>query len=257
MKKINAFSLLELTLSLSIMGLMLTSLTILHTLISKMNKKDINETKYHHIRIAMQNYLLKNGKLPYASKNEDGNSSITLYQGYVPYKTLGISKTYLYDANNRAFLYVVNPLLTDTNIPIQTPLSYYPKEKEKSFLRLYKQHENILYHDYYSQENQLEIFDEKNISVIEENDYFFVLTQQPKNFKTQKELDQWVARNIDNKDEQYKVQNIIAWLIITNNHKKNDKMKFYINKQTSIFFQTRFDMAAQIGFYCSAEPLIY
>lgn len=265
MKKLKAFSLLETILSIAIIGLISSSFSLLFLSITRYKKIKLNEQKYHYIRISVQNYVLQHGKLPMASENTLGISSSS-YHGFVPYKTLGIAKSYMLDANNKPFRYVINPIFADTNIPIHVPLNYKPDINEKSFMRLYKYDNNVLIYDYYMKFNQIEIFDKEN-SIISKNDFFYVLPPISAPFPTAAHFYQWIKQNYQK--EENKVSNVVAWILISfgkntssNEHKinKTSTSKFYITSANStfadtLFFQSRFDLLAQIGFYSTPEPI--
>lgn len=268
MKTTPALTLLETMLSLAILSLTSSCLLTLYFFLSHNQKHKINEQKFHKIRVAMQSYLLQHGKLPTASKSKDGISAPMLISGYVPYKTLGIPKAYMYDANNKEFKYVVNKLFINTNIPLHVPLTYKPQNNEQSFLRLYTYQNGKLYYDN-TAGNTLTIFDKNKISVISNEDYFFVLAPLKAPFNNINSFETWVKQTIQNEKQEYKVTNVVAWLIISfgkNNQSEEQKQNrlsedtFYISSKNTgfydwIFYQSRFDLAAQIGFYCTPEPI--
>lgn len=263
MKKTNAFSLLEAILSIAIIGLIASSFSLVYITISLHNKKKINEYRFHEIRIAIQSYLIRNGKLPCAASKNNGESTQNTYIGYVPYKTLGIAKKHTLDSNNKPFKYIVNKNFTETNIPLYAPLSIPPQSNEKSFLRLYNYVDGRLFYDH--KENHIVLKDKNNQSILDENDFFYVRPPM-RNIKTPQELKIWLTTNSEL--EEYKVYNQISWLLISEGSTESEESKinrdqtyfFYTSSKDGsftdqVFFQTRFDLAAQIGFYCTAEPI--
>lgn len=263
MKKTKAFSLLEAILSLTIIGLIASGFSVIYVTISLRNSKKANEYKFHEIRIAMQSYLIRNGKLPCAASKNNGESTQNTYIGYIPYKTLGITEKHALDSNNKPFKYIVNKNFTETDMPLHIPLSIAPKSNEKSFLRLYNYVDGKLFYDF--KENHIILKDKNNGSVIDDTDFFYVLPPMKK-ITTRQALKNWLTQNVQL--EEYKVYNQISWLLISEGSTDSEESKsnrdqtwiFYISSKDKhftdqVFFQTRFDIAAQIGFYCTAEPI--
>ena len=267
MPKFKAFSLLETAITLAILGLLTSIIFPIYKIISHYKEKITNEEKYNYIRTSMQSYLLRHGKLPFAA-DQEGISKPNMLIGFIPYKTLGIKKSYMFDAKNNFFTYAVNKNFTNTNIPIITSLKTPPLANTKTFCRLYKFHNNeiILYDDI---EENLSLFEEEK-NIILQDDYFYIMLPQKK-FKSIHEMNQWLKDSLEKKEEKYKNKNAIAWILIS--HGKNKTSCSQMNKIQSpkfcllpnkneqqnfsdqVFYQTRFDMAAQVGTPCTSEPI--
>lgn len=259
MKKIKAFSLLEITINLGIIGITLTGIITLWFALSKYQKEKINNQKYEYIRISMQNFLIQHGRLPNASKDTSGLEDCFNTNGNLPYKTLGISKKYMFDANGNAFRYIVNDHFTNTNIPLVTPLSCPPKNADTSFLRIYTYNDNkINLYDLIAHTNEKIKLIKNGTSVISEKDFFYILPPIKK-FIDLNEMYKWIESS-KVQDPKYKTSNTIAWILISFNKNNPDKQNqtntkiFYENGDT-IFYQSRFDMAAQTGFNATPEPI--
>lgn len=273
-KKIKAFSLLEAAMAIAIFGLAISIVIPIMQTITIAKKHRINEEKFYQIKIAMEIYLLKHGYLP-LPENENGKS-IETYKGNVPYIELGLSKKAIYDANNKLFTYAVNKNLTKkeekTHIPITHPLSTVLPNNCVTFCRIYKQNGKgeVEKYDDIDFDKNLKIFD-KNGNVLLENDHIYIMYPL-KRFANTLEYRAWKARSLKEKNLSQKNYNLIAWILISHGKKtKNDSIdkfnnlnqeyNFYIEGtdgkifNDQLFYQTRFDMAAQIGFPCTLEPV--
>lgn len=240
MKKYKAFSLLEISLTLIIIGITLTGILSIYKIILITQKNYINQKKYNYIQIAIQNYTLQHGHLPYAAQKNNGISTINCKKGYLPYKTLGINKKYSFNEDKQPFQYVVHSYLSKTNIPIIMPLTYPPKEGETSFNRVYHvQNEEIIFYDLISQiPDEILIYDDNNQSVLSKDDFFYILPPLKK-FENLNQLYEW--QSINHQQEKFKCKNTIAWALFSN--------------EQYVYYQTRFDLSAQIGFPASPEPI--
>jgi type II secretory pathway pseudopilin PulG len=271
-KQISAFSLLEVTLALAVIGLAMGTVTPIIKTFSIAKKSRINEEKFHYIRIAMQGYLLRHGHLPHAGDKE-GNEISGQKRGFVPYKSLGIRKQYAYDSNSNFFTYAVNLNLTAQPnkkfIPITIPLTTPPKPGMISFLRLYKFNTDgsIDMYDDIDETKNIIVIENKN-EVISDKDCIYIMKPLPK-FHLPQMIGQWlIASNMI--DPKYKCSNLIAWVLISHGKQRADDsvakksnatsdIHFYVNSSNGlndqVFYQTRFDMTAQCGFYCTNEPI--
>lgn len=277
-----AYSLLEVAISIGIAGIAISMVTPIWHTISVAKKIRINEQKYHYIRNAMQAYVIRYGHLPHAAENLNGVANMQHVKGYLPYKTLGISKQYALDSNNKPFTYAINKHLgkhaTKEHIPLMRNISTNTQRNQISFCRLFK----------YKDSGALAIIDEicvldnlivleKGISIVDEQDHFFVM--KPMSFfHTIEKWKEWQATSITQKTERMKNCNAIAWVLIAHGSNKKNKplsncaqmnktetQKFCILPadddngffNDTVFYQTRFDLAAQAGFPCTAEPMLY
>lgn len=284
-KKIAAFSLVEIALTIIILGITISSITPIWQAIHISKKMRVNEEKFHYIRLAMQGYLLQHGYLPNASSTFEGISQKEVVRGYVPYKTLGISKDYAFDSNNRPFSFVVNKNLVQLDNVIYKPLMqhiYHDEPNSVSFCRLshgsYKtEHNKRFITDNICNLKNLTLLDQGK-SVVLETDYVFSIP--PMFLNDSDALKKWY---LNKKNEEHKICNTMAWLIIShglegNFHAKKNKQKQKISKckqmntnneqefclspesdddglfNDTIFYQTRFDMAAQSNCPCTIEP---
>lgn len=240
-KRLNAFNLMEMSITLFIIGTTLTGILTLIKVIKFNQTEYINQKKYEYIKKALQNYVIQHGHLPYAANNNDGVSSNGLTNGFLPYKEIGINKSYSYDAKKQSFHYQVNKYLAKTNISIIMPLKYPPKNGETSFNRVYNiQNNEIIEYDIIANTpDDINIF-ENEINVISEKDYFYILPPITK-FHSISELYKWYNSINDSKNNKFKCKNTIAWTISINGQYK--------------YYQTRFDLSSQIGFYASPEPI--
>lgn len=99
------FSLLEMALVLVIVGLLLSlSLNLMFNL-SKTNRIKRSENKLELVKDALVGFLIKNGHLPYADSNGDGEGDT--YNGLVPYHDLGLTRADVSDAYGKLFHYDV------------------------------------------------------------------------------------------------------------------------------------------------------
>lgn len=294
-KQFRAFTLIEIALSIAIAGIAVSCIAPIWQTIAIAKKQRANEEKFHYIRVAMQAYIIRYGHLPFAANNLDGMASDMSVRGFVPYKTLGLQKQYALDCNGKPFTFVVNKnliKLPDRNyIPMIKHANSCIKLNDASFCRLYSplffkkdlhagqsgaSNESLV--DQVCNLENLVIL-ENGESVIEKTDYYYVLTPVA-GLSSQAGL--WVNWNMPMKanNPARKVCNTIAWLIVSHGpvskkttnkkisacKKMNDEeeQKFCILPtkddgglfNDTIFYQTRFDMAAQAGFPCTCDPAI-
>jgi type II secretory pathway pseudopilin PulG len=268
--RVKAYSILEIVLVLTIMGTVFSSLFSFWIVISQAKKQKQTEEKFHHIRVAMQAYLLRNGNLPSAAPGPEGISDGRTLQGFVPYKTLGIDKKYLLDSNRKPFRFVVNKNFIQNLAKIQTP----PNIAAPTFCRLMViEGENQL-----NNPTRVEKYDticeapdllllENGKNILDPNDYFFNLKEMPK-FRFAQEAQTWIVDSLKVLHERYKVCNTIAWILVSEN--KNETQCSHMNRDGSarfclisnekkyrdrVFYQTKFDMAAQANYPCGAHPI--
>lgn len=276
-KKILAYSLLEVAIAIMVSGVAISSIIPLLKTISISKKMRLNEEKYHYIRYAMQGYLLRYGYLPFAAKN-DGMELTNMVRGFVPYKTLGITKEYIYDSNGNLFTYIVNKnLAKQANkeyIPITRPVHSIMNKNQVTFCRLYKHDKTLMMDEICTLENLVIL--EKGVSIIEPKDMFYIM-EPMYFFKNANDWNEWQVKAFSSKLLRQKSCNVVAWAIISHGPNKNNrpitKCKEMNNNETQkicilpesgdnglfndvIFYQTRFDMAAQSGWPCTSESII-
>ncbi len=123
---------------------------------------------------------------------------------------------------------------------------------------------------------------EKGESIIDKNDYFHILPELTMNMSNPTRWLQWQRSAVLEKNDRYKICNTVAWLMISHGPNKSNKplskgkllnlaalqnnqqQVFCISPDVDdaglfndvVFYQTRFDMAAQCGCPCTTEPMI-
>lgn len=280
-KNLPAFSLLEVALSIMIVGVALACVVPIFKTISVANSMRSNEEKFTRIRFAMQAYLLRHGHLPEAAQDTDGKSTPELTKGYVPYKTLGIERKYMFDVKSKPFSYVVNKFVIKapgiTFLPITMPLTTCIKPGQVTFCRYYKFNSpKSKFPDYYDwassapEEEKLCLFD-NNENVLSHDEPIYIMKPLFK-FMQMHTLIDWQKQSLQEKSIQYKSGDIVAWILISHGTPKNGQTSkaqyiniksmryFHMNFKDGafndiVFYQTRFDMAAQVGFPATVEPI--
>jgi type II secretory pathway pseudopilin PulG len=116
-KRFEAFGLIEASFVIVIFGILSS---VLSCIISNMSIK-INSIRtknsLEYAMIAISQYVYKNKKFPCPAENEDGESMKSCnasneISGYLPHKTLNISKKLINTPNNKPLSYIVNGFLT-------------------------------------------------------------------------------------------------------------------------------------------------
>lgn len=273
--KIKAFSLLEMALVIAIIGIVFSSITPIWHIFNKSNAEKLNEEKYNYIRLAMQNHLRKKGYLCAAAPDLNGISNENMIKGYVPYKTLGISKKYAFDANNKPFIFAVNKHFLNKNLAnLALPITI--NIHHSNFCRILKPSNNGEMERYDEVcENAGLVVLENEESIILKDDFFYIMHDLK---KTNSLIDVkiWLKNSLSTFEEKYKNCNTIAWVLIVSKKNNNKCSKInadfenkvcYISCSENgsgkenlfldkVFYQTRFDMAAQIGSPCSSQPFL-
>jgi len=122
LKRKNGFTLIEIALTLVIVGILLgLSFTLINGL-SKVNRSKKTKNNMEIIKEALIGYLLSYRRFPYADTSSplDGKEDIDQYVGKLPFLTIGVSKADAFDAYGRVFDYdisgsaTINGKLTDT-----------------------------------------------------------------------------------------------------------------------------------------------
>lgn len=315
--KLRAFSLIEIGISLSIIGLFLTFLFPIWNLFNAANKKQINEEKGDYIRYALQAFVIRNGVLPYAADTngiEIGNkeTEVPKTRGILPYKTLGISKEYAYDAYGNFFTYAMNKKLGKKHgimhLPLSAPINLRipqdmsspnaPLHNTSSFCRLFEIKSelnsgktiDVFINDSMCKENEMELSDEGESVFDPKTKDFYIFKPlrddaEPLTSETfHKDIEYCIndKNNIHKTKQNLKCCNAVAWIIISHgpkgegsfnkpyngkneckrkNSTSQDKFCFSPDPGDSgsfndtVFWQSRFDLAAQAGFPCTSQPM--
>ena len=281
--KLKAFSLLEISIAIFITGIIFSSLFPVFKLITKAQEEVVNEEKAKQIRIAVQNYVLLKGHLPFAANDLQGKSSQNIWSGFVPYKELGLKESLCYSAAKIPFKFIVNINFckkeNEKFIPLNVPLYVFPPCGSVSFCRLYDWSSNgrIIKYDKACLLDDIDVLDKGESVVLPENDVFIM--RDIDNISGIGDVNSWLVNSLASKDEKFRCCNKVAWILIApkkrkhkkgvklsacqiNNDKADNKKICYSSEKNDsgmfydkVFFQTRFDLAAQIGFNCSSQGL--
>lgn len=106
-----AFSLIEAAFAILLIGIFSSMLIPYYHALNARQNLQVTQLRANYIRKAIEGYVMRHGFLPSAASDTNGNESSNLIRGYVPYKTLGISKNYIYDAKGKLFSFIVNEYL--------------------------------------------------------------------------------------------------------------------------------------------------
>jgi hypothetical protein len=246
--------LIEASIYLIFIGVIITSLSYIKNTFYDSQKT--NEIHLLQIRTALHSYLLRHGHLPNAA-DLDGIGQIGKNKGYIPYRDLNISKKIIYDANHKQFIYAVHPQLTmqtgKTHIPIIAPLNTIPQRHMITFARLYEfgNDDEIVRMDAINP-SLLQVFDGEQ-NVITQDDHFYIM--HPLGKFTYAQHKQWLEESISPKkrNPKYLSRNCIAWVITEKKTINIDNsMRFQLDKNTVIDYETRFGALATVG--CPATP---
>lgn len=107
-----AFNLLEASFALLLIGMLSSALIPYHKALNTKQNLELTRLRANYIRKSIEGYVARYGFLPCASENLSGIEKKGTTCGYIPYKTLGISKTYIYDGFGKPFIFGVNEHLT-------------------------------------------------------------------------------------------------------------------------------------------------
>jgi len=289
-RRLKAFSLLEVALAIAIAGIAVSCITPIWHTITITKKQRMNEERFHYIRTAMQAYLMRFGYLPCAAANENGFATNETYAGFVPYKTLGIAKQYSKDCEGKPFTFAVNKNLV--KLPGKNYILF-PKQacstnipNQVSFCKLYgfkpnasKEHTIYYCADEICTLPNLALLDNEE-SIIDPNDFYHVLPHPEVNLSGYYSA-KWQKQVVLEKPDDRKVCNTVAWLLIMHGPNKHNKplskakeanivknagqQIFYLSAAKDdkglfndiVFYQTRFDMAAQCACPCNTDAIIY
>jgi hypothetical protein len=275
-KLIRAFSILEASLVVAISGVMLSVIIPVYKILSKSYEHKNNEFKATKIRLAIQSYVLRNGYLPFASSG-DGFAKVQTFSGFIPYKTLGLDKKFSVNSRAVPFKFVVNKHLTQAGgsfSSILLPPFAKPNVNKVTFCRLYTfEKDEILKYDKICDLESIDIL-ENGKSIIDPLSSFFVMPPIS-NFSYVGEMQRWASSVQNLSHPKYKVCDTIAWVLISSEGRRGKKTncqlinenpaseKFCLRPEASdhgifdqkFYYQTRFDLASQIGRYCGSEPI--
>ena len=129
-----AFSLIEAAFAILLIGIFSSALIpYWHTLNAKHNLA-ITQLRANYIRKSMEGYVARYGFLPSAASDTRGIEKQGISRGFVPYKTLGIPRQYIFDAKGNPFSFIVNEHLMLakyqnnplTPLPISFPIFFHP-----------------------------------------------------------------------------------------------------------------------------------
>lgn len=88
------FSLVELAVSIFLLGLLTSGGVLLFTVWENQRKRVETWEHMHEVKRALMIFARVNKRLPFPAKNGDGEEAVDWYGlGYLPYKTLGVSPT--------------------------------------------------------------------------------------------------------------------------------------------------------------------
>jgi len=130
-KKIKAFSLIEISLTLILIGIFSSFIFPFYKKLNYNRSCLITINKANEIRRALEGYVAMHGFLPSAA-NKDGLQIENKNAGYVPYKTLGLTSNHLKDGFGKNFKYFVSHEFTKFKykkriiLPVFFPLNIAP-----------------------------------------------------------------------------------------------------------------------------------
>lgn len=112
-KRLRALSLIEISFTLLIMGILTTSGIYLLNIFSIHYKQYINKQKHQTICLALGAYASRTQHLPFPAVDKKGISQAELVQkiGFVPWKTLGLTQEAGLDAYDQPIKYIMHPAL--------------------------------------------------------------------------------------------------------------------------------------------------
>jgi type II secretory pathway pseudopilin PulG len=119
-QQLPAFSLIEVALSLIILGLVTSFIIPLFTSYLTLDAQRRTDQHQQQILASLANYVLRHSRLPcpahITSTKGEALSQCRHGIGRVPYQTLGLSEKIAKDGHNHWFIYIVNPELTSETI---------------------------------------------------------------------------------------------------------------------------------------------
>lgn len=269
--KIKAFSLLETNLVLLICGVLIIGVVQYWKIVTYEYKLIQSTNKANYIKKSLEGYVARNGFLPYAAKKTDGIETNDCCIGYVPYKTLGINSNYLYDGFGKKFKFIVNKNLvlkyhlskSKVILPIQLPVRYFYCFDSITWNRLYnfldEYGEKVLV-SYDLVKDTYNIYLYSNEKIIKLDSLECLPPFNKEMFRDSIYLD-----NAEIYKKKFVVYDLIAWALISEIKFKQDELNIKLNQDNIVFFQTRFNLAAQIKcnpnsnavFFANKMPIKY
>jgi hypothetical protein len=114
--RLKAFSLLEVSLALGVMGVMALLLVPFIENMLLLKNHEVTKTRMERILYALSAHVLSEKRLPCPTGSlTDGKELVSCddaFKGYVPYQSLGLMEKDVCDAKGNPFVYGVNPELT-------------------------------------------------------------------------------------------------------------------------------------------------
>ena len=263
-KKLKGFVLLEISISLLIVSIFLSICFEYVKRRQEQNQKFKTQKNANYIRKAMQGFVAKKGFLPCCAENENGKEKENNFSGFVPYKTLGIPKKYIYDGKNKPFTLYINKDLALSSykhkkvVPVFIPYSTYPCLNTVTFNRIYKTipHEDERAANYgyifYKQNRIVDKYDdikEQNLKLFHKKQLIVL-----KSIIIQEQINSHhlMAGDFVSKNSAEESKNLIAWCIISGKH--NSEYIETDNPNYMVFWQSRFNLSAQIKTPATIEP---
>lgn len=275
--RFRAFSLLEIAISLTIIGIAFAGILPFWKLLLFSRNQRINELKAVQVRYAIQGFVLRYGFLPYAAKDQNGIETHGNHKGFLPYKTLGLSKNYIMDSHNKPFTFIMNKHLGKNNekhhLPPVIPFSIELPKDSCTFCRIYE----------FDKDGRVCLYDKichvQNIELVAKGKDVF--DSEHKKIYIMRPISKYLSNTIAwiklslTEDKKYENCDCVAWILISHGQSKNgmknkcremnrcSDSKFCLEPEPGdtgifddqIFWQSRFDLASQIGTPCSTEAI--
>lgn len=262
MKKIKGTALFESVLGLLLFSICISGIIMFHKSSSYSENMDITKMRANYIRKNIERYVATYGFLPYAAKTQNGEETDEQLIGYLPYKTLGISQEYMKDGFGNPYKFIVNKNLVLKYqekkkwkiMPPFFPTMYFvPNLKIWSRLNKYKRtnHQDIeegtdgasyLYdYDEIEENYNITIFKKGKLIKLSEIE----VTPIYLDIEYSKLIKYELNKENKNQREKYQVKDLIAWVLISDKKIPNT-LSIEITNYREIFWQSRFNLAAQI-----------
>lgn len=293
-KTLQAFSLLEVALSLLLIGIFCSLIFPYMKVVTFAQNQAISKERANYIRKAVEGYVIKYGFLPYASSDNKGLASKRCVSGLVPYRTLGIGKRYIYDGFGKLFSFIVNEQLVDEYwksqgykiIPVWMPMSYLQEKNEVRFQRIpFFEVFNYNTKEYVANPGPLKelpkAFD--NEQRVRGSTSTFRIRKNDIVGKYSKIMLQGLDNSIDNECETKRyffidafdfkyslmlvhpcrlgsIEDVLAWALISHGKgelKDNSRQNIIIkcNGSDLVFWQSRFNLVAQLKYPMTTNPV--
>jgi|GEM_PF-2893303 len=290
---LRAFSILEAAFALLLIGIFATIIIPYWKLLHDRENYFLTQSRANYVRKAVQGYVARHGFLPY-SGDSSGFSKNGLVRGLVPYKTLGIPQRLILDGYGSQFSFIVNEFLTRNFwlekgykiLPITLPVNIFQDDFGVSFTRIYG-YSKILRGFSDDQERAPEVIEAlpkfstgqvfadsydqllvmKNRLVLSQNGQKIQLSkiQIYDKFIFDKESEIALA-NVNNLRSILTIRSawdespdVVAWVLVSNRGKKrancNEKYEISLDSSDLTFWQSRFNLAAQIHHPATSLPM--